>query len=65
MKPYGIDYVVAAILMGAELDASGDATKFSAQEYRDLIEQIHRTGEWPRQALPLPRSRPRPLVPNP
>jgi len=30
MKPYGIDYVVAAILMGAELDASGDATKFSA-----------------------------------
>jgi hypothetical protein len=58
MKPYGIDYVVAAILMGVELDASGDATKFSAQEYRDLIEQIHRTGEWPQQALSLPPQSP-------
>jgi hypothetical protein len=58
MKPYGIDYVVAAILMGVELDASGDATKFSAQEYRDLIEQIHRTGEWPRQAWPKSDGRP-------
>jgi hypothetical protein len=58
MKPYGIDYVVAAILMGAELDASGDASKLSAQGYRDLIEQIHRTGEWPPQAWSKPDGRP-------
>ena len=49
MKPYEIDYVVAAVLVGVELDARGDASKFSSQGCRDLIEQIHRTGEWPRQ----------------
>jgi hypothetical protein len=53
MKPYEIDYVVAAVLVGVELDARGDASKLSAQGYRDLIEQIHRTGEWPRQAISM------------
>ena len=50
MKAYEIDYVVAAVLVEVELDARGDASKLSAQGYRDLIEQIRRTGEWPRQA---------------
>ena len=65
MKPSEIDYVVAAILMGAELDASGNMSTLSVEGYRDLIEQIHHTGEWPRQALPLSRSHPHPLMPNP
>ena len=49
MKPHEIDYVVAAVLVGVELDAGGDASKFLLQGCRDRIEQIHRTGEWPRR----------------
>jgi hypothetical protein len=61
MKPYEIDYVIAAVLVGVELDAGGDASKFPAQGCRDLIEQTHRTGEWPRRAVSLRPSMP---IPN-
>jgi hypothetical protein len=42
-----MDAVTAAVLADAAFDAVGEATKFSTQRYRDIIEQIRQSGELP------------------
>jgi hypothetical protein len=46
--------VVAAILADAAFDAVSDAIRFSTQEYREIIEQMARTGELPQTWNPAP-----------
>jgi hypothetical protein len=46
--------VVAAILADAAFDAVSDAIRSSTQEYREIIEQMARTGELPQTWNPAP-----------
>jgi hypothetical protein len=45
-----MDAVAAAVLADAAFDAVGEATRFSTQRYREIIEQIRQSGELPRLA---------------
>jgi hypothetical protein len=42
-----MDAVTAAVLADATFDAVGEATRFSTQRYREIIEQIRQSGELP------------------
>jgi hypothetical protein len=42
-----MDAVTAAVLVDVAFDAVGEATKFSTQRYREIIEQIRQSGELP------------------
>ena len=42
-----MDAVTAAVLADAAFDAVGEATRFSTQRYREIIEQIRQSGELP------------------
>ena len=46
--------VVAAVLADAAFDSVSDAVRFSTQEYREIIEQMGRTGELPQTWRPVP-----------
>jgi hypothetical protein len=46
--------VVAAVLADTAFDAVSDAGRFSTQEYREIIEQMGRTGELPQTWNPAP-----------
>ncbi len=46
--------VVAAVLADAAFDAVSDAVRFSTQAYREIIEQMGRTGELPQTWKPVP-----------
>ena len=47
-----MDAVTAAVLADAAFDAVGEATKFSTQRYREIIEQIRQSGELPQAWRP-------------
>jgi hypothetical protein len=40
-----MDAVTTAILADAAFDAVGEATRFSTQRYREMVEQLRQTGE--------------------
>ena len=42
-----MDAVTAAVLADTAFDAVGEATRFSTQRYREIIEQIRQSGELP------------------
>jgi hypothetical protein len=42
-----MDAVTAAVLADRAFDAGGEATRFSTQRYREIIEQIRQSGELP------------------
>ena len=46
--------VVAAILADTAFDGVSDAVRFSTQAYREIIEQMGRTGELPQTWNPAP-----------
>jgi hypothetical protein len=46
--------VVAAVLADTAFDAVSDAVRFSTPAYREIIEQMGRTGELPQTWKPVP-----------
>jgi hypothetical protein len=57
MESKAFNAVTAAVLADAAFDAVGEATKFSTQRYRQIIEQICQTGELPQAWRPARRNR--------
>ena len=55
METDRLSAVTAAVLADAAFDVTGEATRFSTQRYREIIEHIRRTGEMPHQ-YPTPAS---------
>jgi hypothetical protein len=49
METDRLSAVTAAVLADAAFDVTGEATRFSTQRYREIIEHIRRTGEMPHQ----------------
>ena len=47
MESEKLSAVTAAVLADATFEAVGEATKFSTQRYREIVEQIRQTGELP------------------
>jgi hypothetical protein len=47
-----MDAVTAAVLVDVAFDAVGEATKFSTQRYREIIEQIRQSGGLPQAWRP-------------
>ena len=47
METEKLSAVTAAVLADAAFDATGGATRFSTQRYREIIEYVRRTGELP------------------
>ena len=52
MEAEELNVVTAAVLADAAFDAVGDATKFSSKRYRETIEKMRRTGEFPQTWRP-------------
>jgi hypothetical protein len=55
METDRLSAVTAAVLADAAFDVTGEATRFSTQRYREIIEHIRLTGEMPHQ-YPTPAS---------
>ena len=49
METDRLSAVTAAVLADAAFDVTGEATRFSTQRYREIIEHIRLTGEMPHQ----------------
>jgi hypothetical protein len=49
METDRLSAVTAAVLADAAFDVTGEATRFSTEHYREIIEHIRRTGEMPHQ----------------
>jgi hypothetical protein len=47
METEKLSAVTAAVLADAAFDVTGEATRFSTQRYREIIEHVRRTGELP------------------
>ena len=52
MESKAFNAVTAAVLADATFDAVGEATKFSMQRYREIIEQIRQSSELPQAWRP-------------
>jgi hypothetical protein len=52
-----MDAVTAAVLADAAFDAIGEATQFSTQRYREMMEQVRQSGELPQAMGHMPAVR--------
>jgi hypothetical protein len=62
METEELNVVTAAVLADAAFDAVDDAIRFSSKRYRETIEKMRRTGEFPQTWRPasVDRAQPRP-----
>jgi hypothetical protein len=61
METVELNVVTAAVLAEIAFDAAGDATNFSSKRYRETLEKMRRTGEFPQTWRPgsVDRTQPR------
>jgi hypothetical protein len=53
METEKLSAVTAAVLADAAFDVTAEATRFSTQRYREIIEHVRRTGELPQAMSPM------------
>jgi hypothetical protein len=53
METEKLSAVTAAVIADAAFDVTAEATRFSTQRYREIIEHVRRTGELPQAMSPV------------